>query len=261
MFFIRRLSRVRAAAIHLGISALIAAATMALMLAAWYPPPLFGAMGGKTLILLIVGSDVVIGPLLTLIVFDPRKKELAADLTVVALLQLAALGYGVHAMHAGRPAVIAFVTDRFAVASAAAIEDESLSRARPEFRTLSQSGPVVVAVKMPDDVNALNDIAFAGLGGLGAQHMPEYYVPYADRAAEVLAVARTLDRLTVAGSADRIEMDKALARIGRPLEELRFVPMVTEYATLTALIDAKTAALLTTVAARPVRYGGVPVVP
>ena len=46
------------------------------------------------LILLMIGVDVVIGPLLTLIVFDPKKKHLKFDLVVIAALQLAALAYG-----------------------------------------------------------------------------------------------------------------------------------------------------------------------
>ena len=54
------------------------------MLAVWYPQPYFAAMGGATLILLLIGVDVVIGPLITLIVFDPKKKSLRFDLAVIA---------------------------------------------------------------------------------------------------------------------------------------------------------------------------------
>jgi hypothetical protein len=97
-------SRFRAGAIHLGISALITAAALTLMLVYWYPPPLFAAMGGTELVVLVVGVDVCIGPLITLIIFDTRKKELLFDLAIVAALQLTALGYGIYAMHAGRHA-------------------------------------------------------------------------------------------------------------------------------------------------------------
>jgi hypothetical protein len=62
-----------------------------LMLAVWYPQHYFAAMGGTTLILLLIGVDVVIGPLITLIVFDPKKKSLRFDLAVIAVLQLGAL--------------------------------------------------------------------------------------------------------------------------------------------------------------------------
>ena len=97
------LSRYRAASYHLIISAGIAAITLTVMLALWYPSPLFAAMGGMELIALIVGVDVAIGPLITLVIFDMRKKELLFDLAVIALLQVAALGYGVYTMSLARP--------------------------------------------------------------------------------------------------------------------------------------------------------------
>lgn len=234
---------------------------MAVMLALWYPPPLFGAMGGKLLVLLIVGVDVAIGPLLTLIVFNPRKQELPFDLSIIALLQLSALAYGVYAMHAGRPVFIVFVENEFAVISAAAIEDDARQRARPEFRTFPERGPVIVAVEMPTDINARNDIVFASMGGLGAQHMPQYYVPYVGQAAQVAATSQPLERLAVVDAAAKAEVAAVLTSLGRPPTELRFLPMTTEFATLTALVDAKTGTLLAIAAAKPVRYGGVPVLP
>src|SRR5574339_472378 len=55
----RRMTRWHAAGAHLLISALVAAAMLALMLALWYPPPLFQAMGGAGLALIVIGVDVV----------------------------------------------------------------------------------------------------------------------------------------------------------------------------------------------------------
>lgn len=249
---LRQLSRIRAASYHLAISALIAALTVAIMLAVWYPPPLFGAMGGQLLLVLIVGVDIAIGPLITLIVFNPRKRELAFDLATVAVLQLCALAYGVYAMHAGRPAFIAFTEDRFSVVSAASLENEALKKARPKFRAPSWSGPVLVAVEMPTDIAARNEIVFASLGGLGAEHLPQYYVPYAEKIEQVLRAARPLDRLNVGSDKERAELAEAIARTRRPPDELRFLPMHAERTQLTALVDAKSGALLEMVAARPI---------
>ena len=88
------LNRWKAALIHLGISAAIGVGVVALMLFVWYSRPYFTAMGGDTLILLLIGVDVVIGPLITLTIFDPKKKGLRFDLSVIAAVQLAALAYG-----------------------------------------------------------------------------------------------------------------------------------------------------------------------
>lgn len=250
MISLARVSRFRAAAVHLGVSALIAAA-VALMLALWYPPPLFGAMSGKELVILIVGVDVVIGPLLTLIIFDPRKKELLFDLSVILALQLSALAYGMYAMHAGRPAFVVFVDGRFSVVAAASIEDSALAEAREEFRSLPQSGPRLVAVDLPDDPAARTDLLFAGFSGLGAQNLPRYYVPYTERRADVLAAARPLERLLAFGSSEGIEIDSTLKRLGRRADQVRYLPVATERTTLTALVDASTGDLLAMVAVKP----------
>src|SRR5512132_772047 len=102
------MNRFKAALIHLGISACIAGATLLFMLTVWYPGPFFKAVGGDGLILILLGVDVAIGPLITLVVFDTRKKSLKMDLAVVALLQLAAFSYGVWTIFEARPVYIAF---------------------------------------------------------------------------------------------------------------------------------------------------------
>src|SRR5439155_27095888 len=58
------LNRWKASALHLALSAAIGATVIMLMLAIWYPQHYFAAMGSATLILLLIGVDVVVGPLI-----------------------------------------------------------------------------------------------------------------------------------------------------------------------------------------------------
>lgn len=252
----RRISRYRAAAIHLGGSALIAAGAMALMLFFWYPPPLFGAMGGKELIVLIVGVDVCIGPLITLVIFNPKKKELAFDLAVVAVLQSAALGYGIYAMGAGRPVFVVFAENRFVVVSPAELEPEAIAKAvRPEFRALSLTGPVWVAADVPADVNERNDLAFAAMAGMGVQNLPKYFVPLAERRARVLARSLPLDISAPMAAEVVAEIDRVLAASGHGREHVRFLAVATRRSNLTALVDAETGQVLGLAAVDPLALG------
>ena len=240
MIAIKSVSRLKAASIHLAISAAVAAVALAVMLALWYPPPLFGAMGGRTLIALIVGVDVAIGPLITLIIFDPRKKELLFDLSVVAALQVAALLYGVYAMHAGRPVFTVFAEGSLAVVSAADIDPDELAKARvDEFRRLSLTGPRLVAADLPADPQERSQLAFAGLAGFGVQHLPKYYVPYADRRMQVQAAARALTQLP-----PNAGIQSYLARTGRPAGDLGFLRVRTRYANLLGIVDLRSGELL-----------------
>ena len=96
--------RLRASGIHLGISLCIAALAAALVFWLWYPYPYREISGGRELFFLVVAVDVVMGPLITLTIFNRAKprSELLMDFAVVALLQFAALGYGLWAVFAAR---------------------------------------------------------------------------------------------------------------------------------------------------------------
>src|SRR5262245_21130730 len=129
------MTRWRAAALHLLICLAIAAGVLALMLTVWYPPPLFEAMGGIELALIVISVDVVLGPALTLIVFRAGKRGLRFDLAAIAVLQLGALLYGCHIVSLARPAYIVFVKDQFQIATAAQLSDQRLAAAKhAEFR-------------------------------------------------------------------------------------------------------------------------------
>ena len=62
----------------------------------WYPYPYRELSGGRELFALVVAVDVVLGPLITLVIFNPAKtrRHLVMDFTVIGLLQVAALAYG-----------------------------------------------------------------------------------------------------------------------------------------------------------------------
>lgn len=250
MLSIRNVSRYKAASVHLGISAGIAALVLALMLALWYPQPLFKAMGGMELILLIVGVDVSIGPLITLIIFDTRKKELVFDLAVVAALQLAALGYGIYAMHSGRPVFTVFTEQYLAVVAAADMDPAELAKAPEEFRHLSLTGPRLVAVEPPTDPDELSNIAFGAVFGLGIQHLPRYYVPYAAKRAQILAASRPLADLDLKGD-DKERLERYLTGSGRPPAGLRCLPVKTKQGLRTAIIDGGSGDLLDILDVRP----------
>src|SRR5690242_11523295 len=89
-----------AAAIHFFFTALLSGIAAALIFFVWFPNGLAALVGGSALFLIMVGCDVVLGPMLSLVIYSSTKpkRELILDYTIVGLLQLAALGYGVWTM-------------------------------------------------------------------------------------------------------------------------------------------------------------------
>jgi hypothetical protein len=120
----------RASCIHFSFSLLVASICAAVVFGLWYPYPYRELSGGLELFLLIILVDVVCGPLLTAVMFNPVKprKELACDLIIVAIIQLAALGYGVYTLALARPVYIVFEVDRFNVISAIDVDDDALAK-------------------------------------------------------------------------------------------------------------------------------------
>ena len=118
------MTRWKAAGLHFLICVLVASSVVLVMLAIWYPGRLFEAMGGERLVMILIGVDVVIGPLITLIIFSPTKPRhlLRFDLTVIGCLQLAALAFGVYVVFEARPVYMVFAADRFEVTTAIEIQ-------------------------------------------------------------------------------------------------------------------------------------------
>ena len=146
-------SRIRAATIHLGCSLAVAALAAALVFTLWYPWPYRIVSGGTELFALLVSVDAVIGPIITLAVFDQRKPQatLSRDLVIVVLLQLTALGYGLHTTFIARPVVLAFEGQRFRATTAVQVAEEELPEAPASLRSLPIDGPrTVLAAPSPD---------------------------------------------------------------------------------------------------------------
>lgn len=106
-------NRYQAFAVHMAISLAIFFILLVCITQYWYPGILFDTGNGWKAVGMIVGIDLVLGPLLTLIVFNHNKNSLKFDLTIIALVQTAALIYGTWTIHQTRPIALAFINDSF----------------------------------------------------------------------------------------------------------------------------------------------------
>lgn len=238
----RAFSRWQAAGTHFLICLVIAAAVVALMLGVWYPGPLFEAAGGTGMLYILVGVDVILGPLLTLIVFKSGKRGMKFDLAVIGLLQIAALIYGVYILFLARPAFIVFVKDRFELVTAVELEPDELAKAKyPQFRAPGWTGPQLAAADAPADPKERSKLLDAALAGFDLQHFPRYYVPYAERTKDVLAKAETVARLRVSEPVSAKVLDAYLASSGVSEDEVRVLLLRTRFAWIVVLLDPKSA--------------------
>ena len=235
-------SRWEALGVQLLIAVLVSLALLALMLGVWYPEALFEAAGGDRLFFILSGVNLVLGPLITLVIFKPGKAGLESDLAVMACLQIAALLYGCGLMYTSRPAFIVFVKDRFELATAGELPVEQLAAAPyGEFRQLPRDGPVLAAADFPVDALERKQILDAALEGLDMQHFPRYWVPYAQRTHEILAGAETIKQLRASDPAAAGVVAKFLESSGIRESEVRYLALRAPRAWVAVLVDPKTA--------------------
>lgn len=179
-------SRLKAFLIHLAISLLIALVIIGLVFFIWYPTPLHNAVGVTEIFLILLGVDVVLGSLLTLLVYKPGKKNLVMDLTVIACLQLAALSYGLWTVAEGRPAWLVFAVDRFELVRVLDIDERKLDEAPAEYQAVSWFGPQWVAASAPADNEERNAVMMESMfGGFDIASRPHLYAPLSTQKAAI----------------------------------------------------------------------------
>lgn len=240
---IRKISRWQASGLHLLISAAIAAVALAVMLLVWYPPPLFEAEGGSGLVILLGAVDVILGPLVTLIVFRAGKRGMKFDLAVIGIVQAAALAYGVHVVFLARPAFLVFVQGQFEIAHPVDIEPAELARAKsPQFGSLPLGAPRWAVARLPQDPAERSELTMKALGGADLQSFPRYWVPYEEGRGDVLERAMSFERLRAREPKYAALVEKHLAGSGSAAADARFALLRARRAWVVVILDARTAA-------------------
>lgn len=173
--------RLGAAGWHLIASLVVATLVAVLVFGLWFPGAYRIMAGGRDLLVLIMVVDVILGPVLTFTAYNINKtrRHLRRDIATIAILQLAALGYGLHTVYLARPVALVFEYDRFRVISAAEVLIEELPKAPPEFRRLSLSGPKLMAVrKAVAGSERSAALMTAALDGVDTSQRPMFWIPY-----------------------------------------------------------------------------------
>ncbi len=240
------LGRLGAAGIHLAISLTFAALAAILVFVVWYPYPYREISGGRELFLIVVAVDVILGPLMTLAVFNTLKPQrvLRIDLALIAALQLAALGYGLWTVAVARPVHLVFEIDRFRVVHSVDVSPELLDRAPSGLRRLPLAGPTLLSIRDFRDGNESFDVTLAALQGAEIGARPDFWQPYDKARLQILALAKPLAELRARFPANKKEIDSALQSAGHAPIGVGYLPMVGRQTFWTVLIDLKTAEVL-----------------
>ena len=244
------LPKLKAAAIHFLVSAVVVGLVVAGSLYFWYPGLQAYAAGLVTLLSILVVVDLVIGPALTLVVFKPGKKSLKFDMGVIAAIQIAALVFGVASIYQARPVYFAFVIDRFETVAAADLESSSLQAAAPEYQQLFGDGPRWIGVELPTDPEELERITLAeAVHGTGPALIPRYYRPLPDVLKASLNQGKSLEDLKTLNPQSLVE--EKIAPYKAQVDDIVYFPLAGRDRDLTVFVNKKSGDIIDVVDLRP----------
>lgn len=235
-------AKLKAVAAHLGISAVLVGIALALMMVLWFPAPLYATDGGGTGLKLLLLVDLVLGPLLTFVVFNPAKRRrlMVIDLGVIAALQLAGYGAGLYSIHSVRVQALAFYQGQFQSVTAQDFKSQEI--AAGGWTALGDGAPYLVAVRKPETgEEQAGVLTFEMTTGLAPFQLHFLYQPLASAAPEVLARGWTMAELEQADPlAASIAGDWARGKgFAAPYQRLRFYRVEGFYDQATLVLDTE----------------------
>ena len=227
------MTRRRAFLTHLAISALIVGALVACFVLFLFPMPFFVENGGWQGIRIIAAVDATIGPLLTLIIYNPKKSrgKLLFDLVTIGLIQLSALGAGMWITYAARTEAVLFVDGNFY-----SIDTQTGSSLGPEYAALlekSPGRPFYGYIDLPDAPEPRQKMRLLALKSNSPLfRMVDLLRPLSVEAKnDFEATDRKIGKLA-ADDATRGKIEEWAARRGAGVDDYYFVPTYCTYGTI-----------------------------
>ena len=226
------MSKLRAFATHLLVSAAVAGGLLLLLITRWYPMPYFVADGGWQGIRLVVAVDVILGPLITLVIYNRNKSrgKLLFDYAVVGVIQACAFAFGVWTVFVSRTAMVVFADGSFYTLGA----DSALFQHDPYPAILesARSTPAYAVVTMPADKEARQELRRESL----EEQRPLF--SFLDRVGpltpksfqQLVEFQLDMSDLLARHPESRPKVERFLAKHGGTIQDYVFVPVKPRYA-------------------------------
>jgi len=234
--------RAKAVAIHAVLSLCIAAMGSAVVFKIWFPGEIVDITDGTSLYWLVIMVDVICGPLLLLVIWNPKKprKELIIDAAVIATIQLAALGYGIWTIYQIRPVHIVFEADRLRLINANEIDPLDLANAPKRWKNLPLLGPQLISTRTPKDNAELLRSIDLSIAGKEPSVRPEMWEEYGPAKEKVRAASRNLAELVAVYPDKQSEINRLAQKFDVPYESIVWLPFTSVRSMdWVALIDAR----------------------
>ena len=191
--------RFKAFGLHLMGSAIVLTFVLGGLYLGWYRWPGWYLCNPLDVVAILLLVDLTLGPLLTLLIANPKKlrRVLLHDVGIIVCVQIAGLVYGAATLWNGRPLYYTFSEDRLQLVQASDLKPAEVARAQQENPALAPhwySLPRWVWAPLPDAAEQRQSIVVSALtGGGDIIEMPRYFRPWQDGLTALRAQLKTID--------------------------------------------------------------------
>lgn len=218
----------RLALMHLFMSVLVASAAAGLVFSLLYPSPWRQMLGISSIFGLVVIADVICGPLLTFVLSSPFKsrRERIVDLSLIVVIQLLALGYGLSSVYSARPVILAFEVDRLFLVTANEVQVELLPKAPGELRRLPHVGVTQVGLRQATSALEYLHSVELSIQGVTQAMRPNWWTLADDQLRSAMRKrAKPLNELIAKRPAEATKLTEAANRSGYGDDGLYYLPL------------------------------------
>lgn len=232
--------KLKAAGIHFLISLVLISLVFCLIYFVWYPKPFYELSGGRGLVEIIFVVDLVLGPLLTLVAFNKKKgfRHNFIDISIIACVQIAALGYGVYTVLQARPVFLGYEYGRFRAVHANEPDPQEIQKASSLVpRGLPLWGPKLIGLRKPMGADEQFNTITLALSGVFEAAQANLWIPYEKVEPDVLAQSQPVQRLIERFPDKAAKIRQLLVDSRIELDNAVYVPLIVKNAFWTVVLD------------------------
>lgn len=248
--------RPKAFALHLLGSALALSLVFGSLYLGWYRWPGWYLAGVLHVALMVLGVDLALGPLVTLVIANQSKpvRELTRDISIIVGVQLVALVYGTITLWQGRPIYYTFSADRLEMVQAYELEPKEIALARVQNPALAPhwySLPRWIWAPLPSDKDeASRIVSGAVMGGSDIIDMPRYFKPWKEGLPDLAKQLHKVDDAIVFSPAEKRALKSRMTALGYAAGEPITLTMYGDGRPLIAVVDRASLRILAFIKAR-----------
>lgn len=236
--------RFRAFGLHLLASAGALTLVLATLYVGWYRWPGWFLAGAPSVVAVLIGVDLALGPLSTFLIASPTKPRaaLARDIAIIATIQLAALIYGTVSLWKGRPLYYAFSVNVLQLVQGSDISAHELHAAREQHAQIIPhwySLPNWIWAPLPEDPQEAKRIVMSAFaGGADVIAMPRYYKHWEQGLPALRKQLKKVDDVAYFSTAEKQTLKERMRELDLDTHQLNAMPLTGRGSPLLVVFDS-----------------------